>query len=103
MWRDNPATCRSHRPARWPALAAAIPNDAVIVDETITAADALQSAFELNRAGDYFNLRGGGIGQGVAGALGVAVANPERPVIAMSGDGSAMYSIQALWTRRTMA
>ena len=80
------------------ALAAAIPNDAVIVDETITAADALQSAFELNRAGDYFNLRGGGIGQGVAGALGVAVANPERPVIAMSGDGSAMYSIQALWT-----
>ena len=36
--------------------------------------------------------------QGIAGALGVAVAQPERPIIALSGDGSAMYSIQALWT-----
>jgi benzoylformate decarboxylase len=42
--------------------------------------------------------RGGGIGQALPGALGVKLAHPERPVVAVSGDGSAMYSIQALWT-----
>ena len=42
--------------------------------------------------------RGGGIGQGVAGALGVAVADTKRPILCLSGDGSSMYSIQALWT-----
>jgi len=42
--------------------------------------------------------RGGGIGQALPGALGVKLAHPDRPVLAVSGDGSAMYSIQALWT-----
>ena len=40
----------------------------------------------------------GGIGQGVAGAVGVAVAETKRPILCLSGDGSSMYSIQALWT-----
>ena len=48
--------------------------------------------------GDYFGARGGGIGQALPGALGVKVARPDRPVVAISGDGSSMYSIQALWT-----
>jgi len=48
--------------------------------------------------GDYFGARGGGIGQALPGALGVKLARPDRPVVAVSGDGSAMYSIQALWT-----
>ena len=42
------------------------------------------------------------IGQGLAGALGVQIAKPDRPVICVSGDGSAMYSIQALWTAAHM-
>lgn len=80
------------------ALARALPDDIVVVDETITAFGEVPRAFDLRRAGDYYATRGGGIGQGVAGALGVAAAEPERTVVALTGDGSAMYSIQALWT-----
>src|ERR1700751_6284804 len=74
------------------------PDDAVIVDESITASLDLARAFEYRGFGDYFGGRGGGIGQGLSGAIGVKVAMPDRHVVAISGDGSAMYSIQALWT-----
>jgi benzoylformate decarboxylase len=79
-------------------LARALPEDAVIVDESVTALLEVGLSFRLEQPGDYYAARGGGIGQGVAGALGVKVAHPDRPVVALSGDGSAMYSIQALWT-----
>jgi benzoylformate decarboxylase len=45
-----------------------------------------------------FGNHGGGIGKGLPGALGVKLANPQRPVVALVGDGSAMYTIQSLWT-----
>lgn len=76
----------------------ALPDNAVVVDETITANIDLVRSIDFQAPGDYFGGRGGGIGQGLAGAAGVKVAMPDRPVIAISGDGSAMYSIQALWT-----
>jgi benzoylformate decarboxylase len=79
-------------------IAGAVPPDTIVVDETITAMADVARSFSWQGPGDFFGARGGGIGQGVAGALGVKVANPDRPVIALSGDGSAMYSIQALWT-----
>jgi benzoylformate decarboxylase len=79
-------------------IAQALPAGAIIVDEAITSMHDLAQVFTLEQAGDFYAGRGGGIGQGVAGALGVAVANPDRLVVALSGDGSAMYSIQALWT-----
>jgi benzoylformate decarboxylase len=75
-----------------------LPDNVVIVDESITASLDLARAFDYRGFGDYFGGRGGGIGQGLAGAIGVKVAMPDRPVVAISGDGSAMYSIQALWT-----
>ncbi|MHC1945450.1 thiamine pyrophosphate-binding protein [Bradyrhizobium sp. UFLA06-06] len=75
-----------------------LPDDVVIVDESITASLDLARAFDYRGFGDYFGGRGGGIGQGLAGAIGVKVAMPDRPVVAISGDGSAMYAIQALWT-----
>jgi benzoylformate decarboxylase len=75
----------------------AMPADGIVVDESITANIDLARTFTF-KGGDYFSGRGGGIGQGLAGALGVKVAQPKRPVVAISGDGSAMYSIQALWT-----
>ena len=75
-----------------------LPDDAVIVDESITASLDLARSFDYRGFGDYFGGRGGGIGQGLAGAIGVKVAMPDRPVVAVSGDGSAMYSIPALWT-----
>ena len=76
----------------------ALPEDAVVVDESVTALLEVALSFKLGQPGDYYAGRGGGIGQGVAGALGVKVAVPDRPVVALSGDGSAMYSVQALWT-----
>jgi benzoylformate decarboxylase len=75
-----------------------LPDNVVIVDESITASLDLARAFDYRGFGDYFGGRGGGIGQGIAGAIGVKVAMPDRPVVAVSGDGSAMYAIQALWT-----
>jgi benzoylformate decarboxylase len=79
-------------------LKAASPHNVIVVDETITANLDLFKTFSFSDAADYYSGRGGGIGQGVAGALGVAVAKPGRPILCLSGDGSSMYSIQALWT-----
>ena len=89
-------------PSSMPRVAAelrrGLPEDAVIVDESITASLDLARSFDYRGFGDYFGGRGGGIGQGFSGAIGVKIAMPDRPVVAVSGDGSAMYSIQALWT-----
>jgi benzoylformate decarboxylase len=79
-------------------LRAATPPDAIVVDESITANLDLFASFSFAGPDDYFSGRGGGIGQGLAGAIGVAVARRDRPVLCISGDGSSMYSIQALWT-----
>src|SRR6266850_1834341 len=79
-------------------IEAALPPDAIVVDESITAGPDLARTVQFERAGDYVGARGGGIGQALPGALGVKLARPDRPVVALSGDGSAMYSIQALWT-----
>jgi benzoylformate decarboxylase len=79
-------------------IRAGAPKDVVVVDETITANLDLFKTFTFKGAADYYSGRGGGIGQGVAGALGVAVADTKRPILCLSGDGSSMYSIQALWT-----
>ena len=79
-------------------IEAALPPDAIVVDEAITASLELARTVQFERTGDYIGARGGGIGQALPGALGVKLAHPDRPVVALSGDGSAMYSIQALWT-----
>jgi len=79
-------------------IAAGMPTNAVVVDESVTATGDVARVFDFRATGDYFGQRGGGIGQGIAGALGVAVAWPDRPVVMITGDGSAMYAIQSLWT-----
>jgi benzoylformate decarboxylase len=79
-------------------LAHALPREAIVVDESITASVDLWRTLSFEGPGDYHGARGGGIGQALPGALGVKLAHPDRPVVAISGDGSAMYSIQALWT-----
>jgi benzoylformate decarboxylase len=78
-------------------IQSALPKNAIIVDESITASIEVQS-MPFKEAGDFYGARGGGIGQGLAGALGIQVAHPDRVVVCISGDGSAMYSIQAFWT-----
>jgi len=79
-------------------LAAGLPPEAIVVDEAITAAPDLARTIPFTRPGDYWGASGGGIGQALPGGIGVKLAEPHRPVIVVSGDGSAMYSIQALWT-----
>ncbi|HTI54222.1 MAG TPA: thiamine pyrophosphate-binding protein [Verrucomicrobiae bacterium] len=101
--RGAPAAFRSAAAGRNEALRAlkaqdAQPPDAIVVDESITAGPDLARTVQFERAGDYVGARGGGIGQALPGALGVKLGHPDRPVVALSGDGSAMYSIQALWT-----
>ena len=76
----------------------ALPEDAAIVEEGILSARALPALFPFRDAKAFFGLGSGGIGFAMAGAVGVQLALPDRPVVAVVGDGSAMYSIQALWT-----
>jgi benzoylformate decarboxylase len=75
-----------------------VPADAVIVDESISSSQGVRHFFRCADAKGFFGIRGGGIGWGLPAALGVRLALPHRPVVALVGDGSAMYTNQALWT-----
>jgi len=79
-------------------LVDALPKDVIVVDETLTAAPAISAMLPMNDPKAYYGLASGGLGFGMAGAVGVALAQPKRPIVAIIGDGSAMYSIQSLWT-----
>ena len=76
----------------------ALPEDAVIVEEGILSGRSLPALYPFRDARALFGLGSGGIGFAMAGAVGVQLALRDRPVVAVVGDGSAMYSIQALWT-----
>ena len=80
------------------AVASATPSDAVIVDEAISSSHGIRQFFRCADAKSFFSLRGGGIGWGLPATLGIKLALPDRPVISLVGDGSAMYTNQALWT-----
>ena len=79
-------------------VAKGMPADAVVVDEAISSALGIRHFFRCADAKSLYGLRGGGIGWGLAAALGVKLALPTRPVLALVGDGSAMYTAQGLWT-----
>lgn len=81
------------------ALAALLPEHAIVIDEAITAAAALIPATRGAAPHDWLSLMGGSIGQGLPAATGAALACPDRPVVCLEGDGSALYTIQALWTQ----
>jgi acetolactate synthase-1/2/3 large subunit len=79
-------------------LGATLPENAIVVDESVTTG----REFFPDTAGapphDWINNRGGSIGYGMPVAIGAAIACPDRKVIALEGDGSAMYTVQSLWT-----
>jgi benzoylformate decarboxylase len=98
------ATARSrYGPAPMAPMAAAhallrsLPHDVAVVDEAITTGVYVRGFHRAERPGSYYFCRGGGLGWGMPAALGVALARQE-PVLCVVGDGSAMYSPQALWT-----
>jgi benzoylformate decarboxylase len=80
------------------AIGEILPKDAVVIDETISSGAGIRSLIRSDDPQSFYGLRGGGIGWGLPAALGVKLALPERPVLALVGDGSAMYTCQALWT-----
>jgi len=80
------------------AIGEILPPDAVVIDETISSGAGIRSLIRSDDPQSFFGLRGGGIGWGLPAALGVKLALPDRPVLALVGDGSAMYTCQALWT-----
>jgi benzoylformate decarboxylase len=83
-------------------IADTIPEDTVVVDEGLTSTLKLLSYLRLTDNQSYFGLASGGIGFAMSGAIGISIALPNRPVVAVVGDGSAMYSVQALWTAANM-
>ena len=80
------------------SLAMLIPEQAIVSDEAATCGLAMFVVTAQAPPHDWLTLTGGAIGQGLPLSLGAAVACPDRKVIALQADGSAMYTVQALWT-----
>jgi acetolactate synthase-1/2/3 large subunit len=81
------------------AIAMAIPENAIVVDESITTGRGFFPPTAAAKPHDWLQNMGGSIGFSTPVATGAAVACPDRKVICMVGDGSAMYTIQSLWTQ----
>jgi acetolactate synthase-1/2/3 large subunit len=79
-------------------VGALLPENAILVDEAITSGVGLAELTSGAPQHDWLSLTGGAIGDGLPMALGAAVACPNRPVIGVQADGSAMYTISALWS-----
>ena len=80
------------------AIGRMLPANAVVIDETISSGNGLRRFLKSDDPQSFFGMRGGGIGWGLPAAIGAKLALPDRPVVALIGDGSAMYTIQGLWT-----
>lgn len=79
-------------------IAALLPDHAIVSDETISAGEATWPWLLRSAPHDHLPVTGGSIGQGLPVAVGAAIACPNRKVVALEADGSAMYTLQALWT-----
>ncbi len=80
-------------------IGALMPERAIVVDEATTSGLTLPQATAGAPAHDWLTLTGGAIGYGIPAAVGAAVAAPDRPVLCLQSDGSAMYTISGLWTQ----
>jgi len=81
-------------------LARHLPDNAVLVDEAVSASLCLRDHVRLTASQDYYTSASGGLGWAMPAAVGIQLAQPERPVVCVIGDGSVMYSVQALWSAR---
>lgn len=79
-------------------LARHLPPNTIIFDEAITHSEELCRYIPPTTIGHYFQTRGGSLGVGIPGAIGIKLAHPDKTAISFSGDGGTMYTIQALWT-----
>jgi acetolactate synthase-1/2/3 large subunit len=81
------------------SLAALLPENAIVSDEAISGGFGMQGLTRNTAPHDWLQLMGGAIGQGLPLATGAALACPDRKVVCLEADGSAMYTLQALWTQ----
>jgi benzoylformate decarboxylase len=79
-------------------LARQLPEDAIVFDEALTVSPELTHHLPPVLPGSYFQTRGGSLGVGIPGAIGLKLARPDKTVVGFTGDGGSMYTIQALWT-----
>ena len=87
-----------HPAAAIAALAEAFPDDGIVVPESPATTFALRARLRLSRPGSYYFTAGGGLGFALPASIGVQMAEPDRPVVCVLGEGSAQYAIQAFWT-----
>ncbi|WP_342663366.1 thiamine pyrophosphate-dependent enzyme [Actinokineospora enzanensis] len=80
------------------AIVAGLPEDAVIVEEAITSGLLFRSVWPMDRPGSLVHTVGGGLGMGIGAAIGTHMGDPTRPVVAVLGDGCAMFGLQGLWS-----
>jgi benzoylformate decarboxylase len=80
------------------AIAAGLPDDAVVVEEAITSGMLLRTVLPLERPRSFVHTVGGGLGSGIGAAIGSKMGDPSRPVVAVLGDGCAMFGLQGLWS-----
>ena len=80
------------------AIADGLPADAVVVDEAITVGVELRPLLRLTQPGSFVHTVGGGLGWGIGAAIGTRMARPDRPVVAVLGDGCALFGLQGLWS-----
>jgi acetolactate synthase I/II/III large subunit len=81
------------------AIAALLPDNAIVIDEGVTSSGYVAAATANGPRHDWLNVTGGAIGIGLPMAVGAAVAAPDRKIVGLQADGSSMYTIQALWTQ----
>jgi benzoylformate decarboxylase len=87
----NPSTVHT-------ALAEVLPEDGIVVLESPSSTLALRNQLRLSRPGSYYFAAGGGLGFGLAASIGVQLAQPDRPVVCVIGEGSVQYAVSAFWT-----
>jgi acetolactate synthase-1/2/3 large subunit len=96
--RPGRPTGRLTAPKVCKAVGHLLPERAILIDEAITSGLMLNVMTQGAPRHDLITLTGGAIGQGLPNAVGAAIACPDRPVIALIGDGTAMYTLQSLWS-----
>jgi benzoylformate decarboxylase len=79
-------------------LASAMPGDAALVEEAPSHRPAMQKFMPMRGQDSFFTMASGGLGYGLPASVGIALGRPSIRTVCLIGDGSAMYSIQALWT-----
>ena len=80
------------------ALGSVFPGDGIVVLEAPSSTLALRNQLRISRPGSYYFGAGGGLGFGRAAAVGVQMAQPDRPVVCVIGEGSVQYAVTAFWT-----